>query len=126
MALIISNPAAYLRISVTLNKENTNIEVGIFPFNSKADYHVNNVIPWLNQALKINPSMTFPYANETVDILTFAHQKMVKWLTTDETQPIMADSGQKDGNGEAIMIQTGTEITRPKICEENEVQIDMN
>ena len=125
MALIITNPAAYLRISVTLNKENTNIEVGIFPFNSKVDYKENNVVLWLNQVLKINPSMTFPYANETLDILGFAHDKLLTWLTTDETEPIMSDSGEKDADGNPVMVETGTKITRAKICNPEDITIDL-
>ena len=116
MALILNSATkkAYIRLSAKVDFDNKNIEVGVFPFETKADYDVNNIVPWLSQMLKLNPTHTFPYAKETVDILRFAHEKMVDWMTSDETEPIMTDG-----------IETGRNITRAKLCEVNEITIDL-
>ena len=122
MALIIQDKA-YIRLSAKVDFDNKNIEVGIFPFETKADYDTNNVVPWLGQMLKLNPTHTFPYAKETVDILRFAHEKLVGWMTIDDTEPIMTDSGEKDAEGNPVMVETGRNITREKLCEAGEVVI---
>ena len=116
MALILNlaTKKAYIRLSAKVDFDNKNIEVGVFPFETKADYGANNIVPWMGQMLKLNPTHTFPYAKETVDILRFAHEKMVEWLTTDETEPIMVDG-----------IETGRRITKARICAVNEVVIDL-
>ena len=116
MALILNSltKKAYIRLSAKVDFDNKNIEVGVFSFETRADYDANNVVPWMGQMLKLNPTHTFPYAKETVDILRFAHEKMVDWMTTDETEPIMMDG-----------IETEGRITRVRICEVNEITIDL-
>ncbi len=122
MAILITNPACYLRLSAKVNFDNKSVEVGVLPFNSKADYQSNNVVPYLGQMLKINPTYTYQYNEETPDILLFAHRKLMEDLSTDQVQPKMVNTGT---NLMPVMTQDGTEITRPKICEPSAISIDL-
>ena len=85
---------AYLRLEPKINRDGTMVEVRVWSYHSKESYDANhgNIIRLeYNKGDDIDHGLEyhyFPYNRETdgVDILKFAHDKLIEYLTTDEVK----------------------------------------
>lgn len=75
----------YIRIEARLNREGTRIQSRFSYYADREAYDLSN---GNTVEVKLPSQLNFEYSREKdgEDILKFAHDKMVEWLTTDKTE----------------------------------------